>query len=146
MCFFGGLQGVGIGDCKPLLLTTWQITGETIWGSCPCFSPSCLLSPEKPAYHLTQTQSPLKQFVDPHTSVLSMHKAMVSRYCTQASCRSHHSIKSWCDAVCPGPAPVPEDDPVMMVICQLLYSNPNHPTGHGSNSHAGNEEAWRDLE
>lgn len=80
------------------------------------------------------------------TSVLVTHKPMTSRDHTQASCCSHHSIKPWCDTVCPRPAPVPEDDPVVMVICQLLHSNPNHPASHGSNSHARNEKAWRDLE
>lgn len=84
--------------------------------------------------------------IQPSTSVIAPTQATPtqpqrSRPLTQTRCRSHHGVESGRDAVGAGPAPVPEDDPVVVVVRHLLHGDPDDAPGDGSHRHAGDEEA-----
>lgn len=59
---------------------------------------------------------------------------------TQTGGSSHHGVESRCDTVCAGPAPVLEDDPVVVVVRHLLHGDADDPSCDGSDRHAGDEE------
>ncbi|KAF3857020.1 hypothetical protein F7725_008879 [Dissostichus mawsoni] len=58
----------------------------------------------------------------------------------------HHGVEPRGDAVRSGPAPVLEDDPVVVVVRHLLHGDPHDPSCYGADRHAGNEQTRGDLE